>query len=572
MARWVRWFVAYATLAMACGAEAPDDVPTVTVPQDLRGVCEVGPVARQLAPLSTATTTSQRPTVRWRRPPGTFLSIVELCRDDACRRPEQAIVTAGERARPLRAISAGAHFWRVFSFRIGRGPCLVSVSRTWEFFVRHRAAPVDTSWGTVPDFNRDGLPDLAVGAPNAGPGGDEPEGRVYVFHGTPAGFGATPDVTLSLPGADTRFAGSAIAAAGDVNGDGYGDLVVGDRVADDDDGRAWVYHGGPAGLSAAPATTIPGPESGFLGGSVAGLGDVNGDGYGDIAIDASGYANAAGAVQVHLGSAAGVGASADRFLLPPPGGAGAFGDVVRAAGDVNGDGFADLMVGASEAVTDARRTGRAFVYMGSLAGLAATPSTTILAPSPSSVRFGDDAAGVGDLDGDGYADLVFSQPILRGDNGLVFVYRGSAAGVGTTPSATIESPVTPEALFGRTIAGAGDVNGDGYDDLALTSSPTNSGGMVHLFHGGPGGVGAAPNVTLPSPAGLTGGFGNSLAGLGDLDRDGDDDLMVGAPSVGAFDGRVYRFDGSASGLGLAPTEVLAGPDGGLFGSALAGRY
>ncbi len=567
MNRYAPWIAACVAALTGCGAGASDDAPEAQ-PQ---AVCSDAPAPRQLAPMSTSTTTSRRPTLRWQPPPAAILSFVEVCRDAACARAEQVLVAAGGRVRPPRALAAGVHFWRVLTLRHARGPCALTVSGTWEFFVRHRSAPIDTSWGTVADFNRDGLPDLAVGAPQAGPGEDEPVGEVYVYYGRVGGLHAAPDQTLTLTGTGVRFAGDAVAPAGDVNGDGYGDLVVGNRLAADDDGLAWVFHGGPAGLSATPATSMPGPESGFFGEAVAGLGDVNGDGYGDVAVGAPSFNNARGAVQVHLGGPAGVGAAPSMTLLPPVADEGAFGAELLVAGDVNGDGYADLGVGAPEARTLGLQTGRGLVYLGSAAGLPAAPSTVIASPMASGLHFGDHAAGVGDLNGDGYADLAFGLPIARGDNGIAYVYFGGAAGVAAAPSETIESPTTPEAGFGGALAAAGDVNGDGYDDLLASTSPTLPGDLVHVFHGGPAGVPLAPDVTIPSPAPMGARFGSALAGAGDLDADGYDDVVVGAPYEGTFDGRVYLYRGGAASLALTPFASLDAPDGGLFGTALAGR-
>ncbi len=239
------------------------------------------------------------------------------------------------------------------------------------------------------------------------------------------------------------------------------------------------------------------------------------------------------------------------------------------AGDFDGDGLGDLAVGAVQAPLAGAQTGRAFVYLGAPGALPAAPSTTLSSPYGPDLRFGRAVTGAGDLDGDGYADLAVGASLAAGDTGHVRVYLGGAAGIAAASSATLVGPDGPDGLFGRRVAAAGDVNGDGYDDLAVAS--VTAGGRVHVYHGTAAGVGGAASVTLDAPLGAGSGFGEAVTGLGDLDADGFADLAVGAPSEGFFSGRVYRYDGSAAGLVTPPAGTLAPPDDGRFGAALAGR-
>ena len=139
-----------------------------------------------------------------------------------------------------------------------------------------------------------------------------------------------------------------MATAGDVNGDGYADVVVGARGYSSSTGRAYVYLGGPGGLATTAATTLTGEAtSDYFGCSVATAGDVNGDGYADVVVGARGYSgqHRAGVRVSGWGGASGLATTAATTLT----GEAAndfFGSSVATAGDVNGDGYADVVVGA----------------------------------------------------------------------------------------------------------------------------------------------------------------------------------------------------------------------------------
>jgi hypothetical protein len=179
----------------------------------------------------------------------------------------------GSSARPSANLAAGLWFWRLVG-RVGTSTG-TQTSHVWQFSVGARSAAVDTSWGTILDANGDGYADLIVGALGVG--------RAYVYYGSATGVSATPTATLTGPdGADGRF-GFSVASAGDVNGDGYADLVVGAYNVNSGTGRAYVYHGSASGVFATPSATLSGPDgtNGYFGYSVASAGDVNGDGYAD---------------------------------------------------------------------------------------------------------------------------------------------------------------------------------------------------------------------------------------------------------------------------------------------------
>lgn len=194
--------------------------------------------ARLIGPLSTSTVTNHRPHVHWELPTGAMNPVLEFCSTRACTQTvTPGIVDAsGASGTPSSDLPVGTVFWRV---RTSDGTA-EAISATWELKVGKRVQQiesVDTSWGTFVDVNGDGRGDIVVGAPTAAVKGAANVGRVYIFHSGDSGIATTPQI-IDGAGAESRF-GSLVLSAGDVNGDGYADLVVVDGAS-----QAFVFHGG----------------------------------------------------------------------------------------------------------------------------------------------------------------------------------------------------------------------------------------------------------------------------------------------------------------------------------------
>jgi hypothetical protein len=212
-----------------------------------------------------------------------------------------------------------------------------------------------------------------------------------------------------------------------------------------------VYLGSPTGLASSPAWTADGdPESSF-GACVTGAGDVNGDTYDDVAVAAyltDGGENHEGRVYVYLGSASGLSTSPAWTAESDQEGA-FFGRSVASAGDVNGDTFDDLIVGAFGFDNGQTNEGRAFLYLGSAAGLSPTPAWTAESDQPHA-KFGWSVSGAGDVDGDTYDDLIIgavSYINAHQVEGRAYVYLGSATGPALSPVWTDGENIRPSSAM-----------------------------------------------------------------------------------------------------------------------------
>ncbi len=236
-----------------------------------------------------------------------------------------------------------------------------------------------------------------------------------------------------------------------------------------------------------------------FGESVSGVGDVNGDGFADVIVGASGCWNGQdewdeGAVYLFQGSASGLsgtdpaGAAA---LLESNQADAHLGSSVAGVGDVDGDGYADVIVGAPSFDNGEETEGAAFLFLGSSVGLQGSdPSTaaSILESNQARAAMGSSVSGAGDVNGDGFADVIVGAPGYDNgemQEGAAFVFLGSASGlVGTNPAeaaALLESNQAENSddvlqsgpQFGSSVAGAGDVNGDGYADVIVGAGGKN---------------------------------------------------------------------------------------------------
>jgi hypothetical protein len=375
--------------------------------------------------------------------------------------------------------------------------------------------------------------------------------------------------------------GFSVAPAGDVNHDGYGDVLVGAPRYDFnylDNGRVFLFLGSASGLATTPSWAWSPDEDGAQAGYVvASGGDVNGDGTADILVGApywdSPQGDDAGGVFVFLGSAGGPGATPWDTLYA---GAtnGHFGWSAATAGDVDGDLDADVIVGAPNLGNGHAREGATYVFLGNANKFDLLPVFT-LEGNATSARMGTSVSGAGDVNGDGYADVVFGAPGAGFAGsvtaGRAYVYAGAGSGIGA--QLLLAGGDADSTQFGWTVANAGDVNADGYADVLIGSPGSDfealRGGRIDLFYGGSSGP-VDPGWTM---YGNFEGerFGSALATAGDLDGDGYADFLLGrerVPEPSFQTGQVLVVFGGLGGPGEIATLEL-GPEGAGFAAAVA---
>ncbi len=346
----------------------------------------------------------------------------------------------------------------------------------------------------VGDMNGDGLDDFAVGAGANDTAGTN-AGEVYLFYGIEDPISSVGSAGAILQGAGNYdYAGYDLAGPGDVSGDGVPDLLVG---APSDSfhglpGQAYLMHGpltGTVSLSTAQAILMGPTANSFAGNDVDAGGDVDGDGQADFLVGADCETvrgtTMVGASYLVLGPISGTIdlADADAILQ----GEDQFDYAGRAAfaGDLDADGHDDIVVGAPN--HDSK--GSVYVVYGPSTGTRSLASADAeLTGEWDYIDAGSDVDGAGDVDGDGFDDLLVGSPdgwTLSTGTGLAYVIRGPVSGTACLSSADLRL-TGPGAgtRGGLAVAGAGDLDGDGYDDI-LMSAPYTTNGTAYLFFGQP---------------------------------------------------------------------------------------
>jgi len=335
-----------------------------------------------------------------------------------------------------------------------------------------------------------------------------------------------------LPEANGFF-GWSVSGAGDINDDGVRDVIVGALNEDGGAsaaGRAYIF----SGADGSPLDTLisPNPKAGGgFGSSVAGIGDINNDGRGDLIVGAyreNGGASAAGRAYIFSGAGGGL---LRTLTSPAPRFEGLFGQSVSGVKDVNGDGVSDIVIGTQQT------TGRVYIF----SGLDGSLLHTLQSPSPEPADNLGGARGIDDVNGDGRGDVIAGVPTADGGSGRAYIFSGADGSL----LHTLASP-NPQLLggFGWSVSGVPDLNFDGRGDVVIGASGQNLNGehRAYIFSGADGRLLITLGFLTPSSH----SFAASVSGLDDVNHDERGDVLVEESLFegGNAYGNAYIFSGA----------------------------
>ncbi|HEX2896550.1 MAG TPA: integrin alpha, partial [candidate division Zixibacteria bacterium] len=353
------------------------------------------------------------------------------------------------------------------------------------------------------DVNNDSVNDFVIGAPYLISSGNE-IGRAYIISGS------TYEVIYSFEGEkENDNFGLKVSTAGDVNGDGYDDIIVGApslKVYDSGPGKAYVFSGVNGGL----LYEYEGVEvNDLLGIAVAAAGDVNNDGFSDFLIGSPGHNEFRGRVLLISGQAG------DTLLVfVGDSTLDELGRAVCGVGDLDQDGFDDVMAGATGY---GYHPGKAYVYSGQTGNV-----IHLFLGVDELDGFGRSLSSISDLDGDGIRDLIVGDDGYDSHRGKVYVFSGE--------SGDLIYALEPDdfSQFGFSVSSIGDVDEDGFEEVVVGAYAENKAGQiirgsVYIFSGFDGAFITKYEDNLDLAY-----FGISVANAGDVNSDGLDDIMVGA--------------------------------------------
>lgn len=378
-----------------------------------------------------------------------------------------------------------------------------------------------------------------------------------VFSQTNSPIETTPN-WQKLAGSSLMGIGHAVASAGDVNGDGYEDIIVSSRSFNNYTGKVWVYYGSSTGLETTAAWEKTGQQQSCrYGYDIDGNLDVNNDGYDDILVSAplwSGGENQEGIIYLYLGSANGL-TTYPVWYTSGNSAAYKLGSNIEGIGDVNGDGYDDIMANVQNYNVDFSYQDAVFIYYSNGSEFSYTPDLIIKSREQYGMT-GRSAQKAGDLNNDGYDDLAlgtkYENPSNYNRYQILDVYFGSSGGLDTTNKMTKRFPTFTGNFDNVRIAGDGDINNDGIDDLIIgETSKNNNQGIIYGMHGSNGSLDTTVDWTVTNDQVLD-YFSFSVTMAADVNNDGYSDIIVGARNyennAGINTGAAFAYLGNPGGI------------------------
>lgn len=406
------------------------------------------------------------------------------------------------------------------------------------------------------DVNGDGYSDVVIGA-YAWAGY---AGRAYAFFGSGV-MDNTVDLIFASGDPGSAF-GVSVASAGDVNSDGFRDIIISELLGPGSYGKAFIYLGGQSMDNVADVQMTGATPADYFGSSVSSAGDMNGDGFDDVIVGAFYFNSQAGAAYIFYGGT-NMNSAAD-VTLNGVATTDLFGGSVSGAGDVNGDGFKDVIVGSRQNDGGGSNSGCAYLFWGG--PVVNNVPDAIFNGSTANDLFGFSVASAGDVNRDGYTDLIIGTPYndqAGSDAGKAWLYTNTR-NYNISPIASFSGPGGND-YFALKSSSAGDLNGDGYDDVMATSINYE---QVYIFLGGRF-IDNSVDLILYAPNSPE-SFSGSISSAGDLNNDGYDDIIIGAENSSSTVGRAYVYFGSAN-MNNVPDVIMSGAAANnYFGSAVSG--